>query len=134
MWKNQLPTSGQFLSTISQISTRLSGLIPKTFYNVFVDTSNLTDWLIGDSLLRGVDSEILPEKIISDYKELIECALQAAQMVSISSIPPVLNNSERQGIADQLNAALSVLCEETGVTFVNHDNNILDWLITQSMT
>ena len=132
------------------------------------NASNLTDWLIGDSLLRNVDldnlprntkveclrgasiskahsfitknnlkankltvlvgtnncaDKVSPEEIICDFRELIQSALQAAQTVIISSIPPVVNDCERQEIADQVNAALSVLCEETCVTFVSHDNN-----------
>ena len=66
---------------------------------------------------------IVQTKSLCDFRELIQSALQAAQTVIISSIPPVVNDSERQEIADQVNAALSVLCEETGVTFVSHDNN-----------
>ena len=65
---------------------------------------------------------VSPEEIICDFSELIQSALQAAQTVIISSIPPVVNESERQEIADQVNVALSVLCEETCVTFVSHDS------------
>ena len=65
---------------------------------------------------------VSPEEIICDFSELIQSALQAAQTVIISSIPPVVNESERQEIADQVNVALSVLCEETCVTFASHDS------------
>ena len=65
---------------------------------------------------------VSPEEIICDFSELIQSALQAAQTVIISSIPPVVNESERQEIADQVNDALSVLCEETCVTFVSYDS------------
>ena len=64
----------------------------------------MTDWLIGDSLLRNVDLDNLSRNT------KVEC-LRGASI------------SERQEIADQVNVALSVLCEETGVTFVSHDNN-----------
>ena len=140
------------------------------------NASILTDWLIGDSLLRDVDldnsprntkveclrgagiskahsfitknnlkankhtvlvgtndcaNKVSPEEIICDFRELIQSALQVAQTVIISSIPPVVNDSERQEIADQVNAALSVLCEVTHLLVMII---ILDWPTIQSMT
>ena len=135
------------------------------------NASNLTDWLIGDSLLRNVDLDNLPRNtkveclrgasiskahsfitknnlkankltvLVSTNDcadkvspgELIQSVLQAAQTVIISSIPPVVNDSERQEIADQVNAALRCFVRKQ-VSHLLVMIIILDWPTIQSMT
>lgn len=60
-------------------------------------------------------------------------ASDCANNVVVSSIPPVLNNVDRQERADCINAALVDLCSETGAEF-RAVKTSFDWQTTQSTT
>ena len=63
------------------------------------------------------------EKVISDYQQLLDVACDAAESVTISSIPPVVYESKRQETADMVNCSLEELCDTTKASFISHDKN-----------
>ena len=84
-------------------------------------SANKLSIVVGTNDCSNCDGDA--EKVISDYQQLLDVACDAAESVTISSIPPVVYDRKRQETADMVNCSLEELCDTTKASFISHDKN-----------
>ena len=84
-------------------------------------SANKLSIVVGTNDCSNCDGDA--EKVISDYQQLLDVTCDAAESVTISSIPPVVYDRKRQETADMVNCSLEELCDTTKASFISHDKN-----------
>ena len=72
----------------------------------------------------ATDSEFDENKVVDEYKEIINCAKTRVihnKRINISSIPPRSDSEKYQEHIDVINACLSTIASDNGVSFINND-------------